>query len=149
MAQHPRHRHTPAYYEERRLQALERARKWRLDNPKRYKELNRVCGQRWYKENKDQVCRETRARYLRLKKIVVRKYGGRCACCGVSELVFLAVDHVNNDGAKMRKEKVHGHGVALYHWLIRRGFPKDFQILCHNCNWAKAHGGCPHARPTL
>jgi hypothetical protein len=24
------------------------------------------------------------------------------------------------------------------------GMPDDFQVLCHNCNYAKSHGGCPH-----
>lgn len=70
---------------------------------------------------------------LSLQKVV------RCACCGESELKFLAVDHVNNDGYLHRKK-------SLYHTVKNEGFPRDkYQILCHNCNMAKAfYGVCPH-----
>jgi hypothetical protein len=35
--------------------------------------------------------------------------------------------------------------VALYRWLVKNNFPKEFQILCHNCNFAKFRlGTCPH-----
>jgi hypothetical protein len=37
----------------------------------------------------------------------------------------------------------------FYRWLITNNFPDDFQILCHNCNYAKSHGGCPHKRSAL
>jgi len=35
----------------------------------------------------------------------------------------------------------------FYRWLVENDFPEGFQILCHNCNFAKSHnpGGCPHA----
>ena len=30
-------------------------------------------------------------------------------------------------------------------WLKRNDYPPGFQVLCHNCNWAKhALGRCPH-----
>ena len=35
---------------------------------------------------------------LMVKKEVLTKYGGKCACCGEHTLVFLAIDHINNDG---------------------------------------------------
>jgi hypothetical protein len=28
-------------------------------------------------------------------------------------------------------------------------YPAGYQVLCFNCNWAKSHGGCPHAAPIL
>ena len=34
----------------------------------------------------------------------------------------------------------------MYRWLEKNGFPSGFQTLCHNCNWAKSRGGCPHQR---
>ncbi len=70
-------------------------------------------------------------------------YGGAiCRCCGEEELAFLAIDHIEENGAVHRRE-VHGSR-ALYTWLIKNKFPPGFQILCHNCNYAKSHGGCPH-----
>jgi hypothetical protein len=88
--------------------------------------------------------RETRHR---LKLEVIAAYGGACACCGESTPEFLAVDHVDDDGAAHRRElgKHRSAGAATYEWLKRNGFPRDrFQLLCHNCNFAKSTGGCPH-----
>lgn len=58
--------------------------------------------------------------------------------------MFLAIDHIHNDGNKMRRQ--HGTGMQLYRWLLKHRFPKGFQILCMNCNFGKARNGgvCPH-----
>ena len=75
-------------------------------------------------------------------------YGGnhpKCACCGEDTIEFLALDHINGNGRKHRREV--GHGTQLYYWLIANNFPPIFQVLCHNCNAAKQfYGGCPHQR---
>lgn len=74
-------------------------------------------------------------------------YGGRCVCCGESEPAFLTFDHVHNDGNQMRRAipQTDG-GSALHYWLRRNGYPDTFQLLCSNCNLAKAtQGTCPHA----
>lgn len=76
-----------------------------------------------------------------LRQTVINHYGGACSCCGVTESVFLAVDHKNNDGAKHRREVSNARFML---WIINQGFPDDLQLLCHNCNWAKQNGGCPH-----
>lgn len=71
-------------------------------------------------------------------------YGGPiCRCCGETELIFLALDHIKEDGAAHRRAI--GSGARnLYCWLIKNQFPPEFQVLCHNCNVAKSLGGCPH-----
>lgn len=78
---------------------------------------------------------------------VIAGYGGRCACCGESNPVFLALDHVHGGG---RKEHNEIGGYAIYRKVINAGFPKDYQLLCHNCNWAKhvTKGLCPHSGPS-
>jgi hypothetical protein len=70
-----------------------------------------------------------------------------CACCGVNELEFLAIDHIEGGGGKQRKRlKEEGEG-DFYHWLIKEGFPTGYQVLCHNCNWSKGRlGECVHGR---
>lgn len=70
-------------------------------------------------------------------------YGNRCACCGETHPVFLAIDHVDGNGSAHRKEV--GHAASFWAWLRREGYPEGFQVLCFNCNWAKWRGGCPHA----
>lgn len=77
------------------------------------------------------------------KRIVVNNYGGKCACCGITELSFLCIDHKNNDGNKHRREI--GNGDAIYRWAIKNNFPDTLQILCANCHQAKhILGECPH-----
>jgi len=77
---------------------------------------------------------------------LITEYGGRCVCCGENTFEFLTIDHINNDGAEHRKKV---KNVAA--WLKRKGYPKDnFQLLCMNCNFAKAkYGQCPHTKIDL
>jgi hypothetical protein len=82
-----------------------------------------------------------------LKDEVFTAYGGwRCACCGETERSFLSIDHMQNNGSKMRKLGIHGHSTQFYRWLKKGGFPADFQVLCMNCQFGKRmnHGVCPH-----
>lgn len=81
-----------------------------------------------------------------VKDAVFAAYGGYvCACCGVTEPVFLVIDHIADDGSDERKRLGTKGGMGQYWYLRKRGFPSGYQVLCQNCNWAKAHGGCPHA----
>jgi hypothetical protein len=90
-------------------------------------------------------CRRERAAGERraLRQAVLDLLGGRCACCGVSEYVFLDIDHINDDGAEDRRR---AKGVAT--WRLALVEPQRFQVLCRNCNWAKFQGGCPHGADT-
>lgn len=76
----------------------------------------------------------------------IKHYGGSCFCCGESQLEFLAIDHIFNDGAGERK--VVGSGSKFYYWLRDNNYPPfRYQVLCHNCNLAKGfYGACPHLR---
>jgi len=91
-----------------------------------------------------------RIKYLQDKHTVIKKYGGyECNCCGVRfNHIFLSVDHINNDGKYHRKTQQKNTGI--YGWLIANNFPKEFQILCLNCNFAKKsnNGICPHKDPS-
>ena len=93
-----------------------------------------------------------RQRHQKMKKEVIDAYGGVCACCQESELVFLTIDHIENDGNVHRHEVLKGRntaGAKTYRWLKANGFPDGFQVLCMNCNFGKhVNGGvCPHKRP--
>jgi hypothetical protein len=89
----------------------------------------------------DDCNQKAKGRNRRHRELAIRHYGGRCACCGETEMVFLAIDHVENNGAAHRKEV--GRNIARV--LVKLGFPPGYQVLCHNCNWAKRIlGRCPH-----
>jgi len=52
----------------------------------------------------------------------------------------------------LSKGKKWKHGMdmssdVLYSWLKKNNFPKGFQVLCMNCNFAKGKlGKCPHQK---
>ena len=77
---------------------------------------------------------------------IVALFGGRCACCPVSELQKLTVDHVNNDGNRLDLPR---GSTDLYLKILNGTAPaSDFQLLCWNCNFSKHLGGgiCIHQR---
>ena len=100
----------------------------------------------WQKANPEKVKESQYRNRLKVKLECFEAYGGAvCACCGETELVFLALDHINGGGSQHRKE-LGALGEVLYRTLRREGFPPGYQVLCHNCNQAKhILGVCPHA----
>lgn len=78
------------------------------------------------------------------RRRVIELLGGMCVCCFETAYEFLAIDHVYNDGSEERKTLT---PQALVAHILKRGTSARHQILCHNCNLAKAyHGECPHAK---
>ena len=125
------------------------AQKYRENNPnafKNYYAVNKNCliskSSDWRKRNRERYNETVRNSKARKRKEVIEKYGSKCVCCGESTYEFLALDHKNNDGANHRKEIRNNRVVS---WAIKNDFPDIIQILCHNCNNAKAfYGACPH-----
>jgi hypothetical protein len=87
---------------------------------------------------------------FKLKMNILTHYSGnppKCACCDESEIDFLSIDHINNDGIKHRK--IQQTGNMFYRWIIENNYPKGLQVLCMNCNFAKGKlGYCPHQKGT-
>ena len=116
----------------------DQSREWRKNHPERYKGINRKSGLKTRKI---------------LKQEVFSHYANplRCVCCGVKGIEFLTVDHIIPK-RKMNDEKliqagftVELKGEKLNRWLKNNNYPKGFQILCWNCNFAKGVlGQCPH-----
>ena len=98
--------------------------------------LSRFC--KICTRQRSQVAHEANRRKL------LRLYGNECACCFESRYEFLAIDHVHNDGAAERKIR---RGQSSLRYLLKLGYCKRYQILCHNCNLAKGfYGECPHEK---
>ncbi len=72
------------------------------------------------------------------KSIIMNHYGPGCKECGETNLAFLTLDHINNDGANHRRNGQRG-GSDLYSKLISGNFPDGYQCLCWNCNYKKEH----------
>jgi hypothetical protein len=97
------------------------------------------------------ACAATNAK---TKKECFNAYGGKCVCCGESNLVFLTIDHKYGGGNEHRRQLANDFsrkglkifaGTRMYRWLRTQGWPAEFQILCWNCNMAKrGNSECPH-----
>ena len=102
-------------------------------------------------KNKEHLRTLRKDRQTRYKDAAYAAYGGYvCACCGITHVEFLSIDHVHGDGAAHRKiVKGTGTGMTLYVWLKSHDYPSGFRILCMNCNFALGHFGyCPHDKTT-
>ena len=155
------------YTEEQKKKNRERMTRWRKNHPDynkhqrtMYKKSNterRATAKRYYQSKREKLLSLSSTSYYEIRKIVLEGYSKsipKCVCCGVKGSEFLAIDHI-----KGRKEmdsepelKKIGYsskfnGKKLYVWLRNNNFPKGFQILCHNCNFAKGKlGKCPHQK---
>ena len=78
-------------------------------------------------------CHDYRAR---LRHIIINHYGGKCACCGETNIDLLTIDHMNGGGKKHLKEI---GNCNFYRWLRDNGFPTGFRVLCFNCNCGVQH----------
>jgi hypothetical protein len=109
--------------------------------PRRWDETNR--GRTWTQEKKSAYDKERRA-LARLN--VLEHYGPQCNCCGEDNILFLSIDHINNDGSEDRKKTQ----TSMWEAVVKRNFPDTLQILCMNCNWGKRMNNntiCPHTEP--
>ncbi len=96
----------------------------------------------------DKRMKRSKVRVVGYRDAAFNAYGGyRCSCCGEATPLFLHLDHIDNDGAKHRKETAGSAGTAFYQWLKKHNYPKGLlQVLCANCNTGKHRNGgvCPH-----
>lgn len=124
------------YYEKNREQQLDAAKK-------RYKEI--MADPELHRKKNA----ANRAWKRRVKIEIIRRYGGKCICCGENRIEFLCIHHIDNDGAKHRQKLHISAGYSFYAWLKRNNYPEGFKVLCANCNTALGYYGyCPHKTKT-
>ncbi len=95
----------------------------------------------YYKHREDSIAK-TKQRNREIKREVLGHYSPelKCASCGYTNIRALTLDHINNDGAKQRRElKKLGvsSGSGFYRWVKKNGYPSDLQVLCMNCQFIK------------
>jgi len=105
-----------------------------------------------YKKNKESIKKSLRRYYLRTrgqlrlgalqtiadnKSIQCAKHKDWCCCGNSSNLDYLELDHIKNDGAIDRKKFSKGN--TFYRWIIDNPEKarKKLQILCSNAQWIK------------
>jgi len=125
---------------------------WRQANKEQWSALKSKYQKkkRKNKEWADQQRLRARLYWSNLRNAALNIYGRKCACCGETEDKFLTLDHMENNGAQHRRE-LKTRGVMVWKWLRDNNYPKQFQILCMNCNLGKhLNGGiCPHNKMAI
>lgn len=131
--------------------------RWREANPKKWQQISNAYSKANWRKYVGQVSEWRRGNTLRLKLDVYSHYckgNIRCTCCEEKQIMFLSLDHINNDGAAHKKELFgksrRGGGTQLYQWAIKNNYPSNLQVLCMNCNHGKRlnKGICPHKLST-
>ena len=118
-----------------------KAQQYYLKNSKKLKQRSRL----WKKRNKEKVIEMSKRYRAELKIQALKAYSNnekiKCICCRETEIDFLCLDHINNDGTKHRKKLGIRGSREFCVWLIKNNFPKDIQVLCYNCNNIKSFYG--------
>ena len=115
------------YHIAHRKHCQKKSEEWRKAHPEKAKKLAQRVGRNWR---------------TRIKREVLSHYGpcGELRCCwpecGITDIDMLTLDHINDDGAKDRKERKKS-GTYLYVELRKLNFPLGYQTLCANHNWKK------------
>jgi len=113
----------------------------------------RKKGNEQYHRNKKRISELRKINRQKIREETISHYSNglkKCACCGEKEIKFLAIDHMDNNGAKHRKELGGRGGEVMYKSLKKLNYPPGYQVLCHNCNMAKGlYGECPHKTKTI
>jgi hypothetical protein len=128
-------------YRERHLELCKARRK--ADYYKN-KERDLLAHAEYVKTHKEQILADMKRHRTKIVLDVINAYGGKCACCGETNLMFLTLDHVNNDGKEYRKHSKDRY--KEYRRAIEDNYPDNLQVLCYNCNCGKSRNGgiCPH-----
>lgn len=110
----------------------------------RCKPCDRANHKSWDEANPGATKASAARRRRRNRMVVIEHYGGKCACCGETQIQFLALDHIHGGGSAHRRE-IGLKGATFYAWIVRQDFPLGYRVLCHNCNLAIGfYGKCPH-----
>ena len=76
----------------------------------------------------------------RTRQRAIAAYGGKCVICGESRYSFLTFDHIEENGALLRRVDRKNHsGSRFYYWALQTAPNPSLQVLCYNCNAAKAY----------
>ena len=129
-----------AYYATHKMKSLEAIRRYRA-TPKGRAKTN-ASATRYRQRHPERRAEQMRRARASQRAKVLSLLGGRCACCGEDQALFLEVHHCNGGGR--------GHFGRRGVWGVCKDILEDaaptnhYQLLCANCHRAEERGGCPH-----
>ena len=119
-------------------------RAWNKSHPQARKDH----GKSYYQKHRKDFLTRTAARNKARRIKMLDDLGGKCACCGERNKIFLCLDHIKGGGRREHSRK--GGAQGVWKRAIKDGLPKDrYRVLCWNCNAALGlYGFCPHSKLT-
>jgi hypothetical protein len=126
-----------------------RQRKWRADNPDRWKKSATKARKKWKANNRDAHREAQRQhRYAVRHEILDMLGGGMCAHCGYChDWRALQVDHRHGGGNKDPRTKGGNTNLWAFRNWVRANLEEArriYQVLCANCNWIKRYENGEH-----
>lgn len=104
---------------------------------------------KYYREHKEEKLK-WEEEYRTKKKTLVMSYYTKgtmkCQCpkCDIKGINFLTIEHINGGGS-MHRKTIKRRGRSFYNWIVKNNYPKEYTVLCWNCNCSKKNGGiCAH-----
>ena len=111
---------------------------------KKHPEVRKAIGRRYYHRHKERLSAAASLEWFARRLRILMLYGGKCACCGLENFEFLAIDHIHGGGIKHRRTFTSRQ--RYWRWLAEKR-REGFRVLCHNCNHSRGmYGYCPHER---
>jgi len=112
------------------------------ENYQKNKEKRRKTSNEYYQRNKKRLrpiySKRNKELNKKLREIIIKHYTKnklKCQNCGFNGGIdFLVIDHVNGGGTKERKD---GGNMKMLKKIINKNFPKEYNIICANCNHFK------------
>ena len=102
----------------------------------------------WQRNNREYCNQRDRKKRKANRIVVLSHYSGgvpNCDICKENILEFLALDHKNGNGSEHRKEL---NGRDIIDWVISKGFPDGYRVLCNNCNLKSRDNSRPSTKTT-
>jgi len=106
------------------------------DYKSKNKEKIKISNQIWYKKNIEEINKKNVSKNRYFKEESIKLLGGKCALCGLENVRFLTIDHIDGSGAVERKSGISGQ--KLQRLIVNGKYPwnkvKNLRVLCYNCN---------------
>jgi len=114
----------------------ERYKKWYEENKEKAR-ADKAANMRKYRlENPEKYKKQSRASQQKLRDKIFETFGHCCAICGFSDKRALSLDHVFNNGAEERR-------LLSIRVIYRRSLlPENqhqYRMLCMNCQFVERH----------
>jgi hypothetical protein len=104
----------------------------------------------YQKDNKDKVNEQHRNWYEERKLQALNIFNNKCINhmknfgCECTDIRCLQFDHINGGGNKQRRKL---GSIAILSYILKH--PKEFQLLCANCQWIKRYEKEEHGQKEI